>query len=612
MTVESTYNKVFNKEFVDSKEKMGLRLVGLYANHTPAIAISEAFADPEYRWSTTALLDVESKQYSLQNMAIITGPTYVTDESGNRYQYILNVFDNDCPEMFNHFSIPINQILSDSSWDWVTGKVRILLKEFLAEEGIVNVDYNNSLLDVIKQSGYVTKTRKEYGFHVPYLDPNQHPAIKSDDCNEGKEFEIHTGKHLCTLPGSSYRPPKEGEEDPDYDPDFRYTQIGLDNRVIISSVLYDLICAIGETECLKDSKLDGILNRNNDNNNSSGSINSHSNINISNSDLSDDLKLMTTLLMMMSDSVVIPEHHRHNTLLSVACSILFKHSETKRNDELRYFFMQINQKCCYPIPLPDSEVEQIWTDATEFVSNSKSKKKVTPEDIKFVIKTMMKEAPYDEVAIRQLFLGLCSAFTKKPIHHNINSRKSGAGKNYLLELVSRPFPRKYIMELAGMSDKALMHEQGVDVIVIDEETQKVVPIKPIINELEKLLDECTDKLKILKKINAKAKTQTKAKSSDDDDDDTEQKELSNRIKDYHNKINEIYARSQKLIDLTNRIIIILDTGSEGLYNALMSITSQDVPRDQIYQFTDKKGSGKLGATKNRLRGTPCMFTLEVH
>ncbi len=67
-----------------------------------------------------------------------------------------------------------------------------------------------------------------------------------------------------------------------YDPNFRYTQIGLDNRVIVSSVFYDLICAIGETECLlnnkKDSKLDGILSRNNNDNNnnndSSGGSNS--------------------------------------------------------------------------------------------------------------------------------------------------------------------------------------------------------------------------------------------------------------------------------------------------------------------------------------------------
>ena len=45
----------------------------------------------------------------------------------------------------------------------------------------------------------------------------------------------------------------------------------------------------------------------------------------------------------------------------------------------------------------------------------------------------------------------------------------------------------------------------------------------------------------------------------------------------------------------------------------MSIISQDIPKDQLYQFTDKNGggSGKLGATKNRFRGTPCMFTTQV-
>jgi hypothetical protein len=115
---------------------------------------------------------------------------------------------------------------------------------------------------------------------------------------------------------------------------------------------------------------------------------------------------MTTLLMMNS-SVIIPEHRRHTTLISVANSLLFKHSETKSNAELKFFFMQINQQCCRPTPQPDSDVEQIWKDATEYVSNSKSNnKKITPEDISFVIKTMKKEAPHDEISIKQLFYGM--------------------------------------------------------------------------------------------------------------------------------------------------------------------------------------------------------------
>ena len=641
---ESTYNKVFNKEFVGSKEKEGFRLVGMYANHTPAISISGAFADPNYRWSTTTLLDDESKRYSLPNMAIITGPTYLVDESGNKHQYILNVFDNDCLEMYNYFSIPINQILADTSWPWVTDKVTRLLKEFLAEKGIVNSDYEKSLLDVIKQSGYVTKTRKEYGFHVPYLDSNQRPAIKPGDCKEGKEFEIHTGKHLCTLPGSSYRPPKPGEEgenqDPNnYDSNFRYTQVGRDDHVIVSSVFYDLVCAIGETECLKNSKLDGsgLLNKNNNYSNSdAGYSNSSSNSNSSgssssSSNLSDELRDMTTLLMI-NNSVVIPEHHRHDTLRSVACSILFKHLEAKSNAELKAFFVQVNRQACSPAPQPDSDVERIWKDATEYVSNSKSntnKKKITREDIAFVFKTMKKEAPYDETAIKQIFYGLCSAFTKKPIHHNINSKKTGSGKNYLLELVSRPFPRKHISELAGVSDKGFVHEEGAQVVV-NEDTEETTPIGPIIDNLEKSIKTCKIELK---KLNASSNSISKSKTSasasktsaqssaeeaeakasveTEEEEGRKEGELQDKIDDYLKQIEEICARSQKLIDLSNRIILILDTAPEGLFSVLMSVISQDTPRDQIYQFTDKKGSGKLSATKNRLRGTPCMFTTQV-
>ena len=133
---------------------------------------------------------------------------------------------------------------------------------------------------------------------------------------------------------------------------------------------------------------------------------------VGDSNLSDELRDMTTLLMM-NDSVIIPEHHRHNTMVSVANSILFKHSESRSNAELKVFFMQINKQCCSPTPQPDSDVEQIWKDATEYVSNSKSKKKkITPEDIAFVIKTMKKEAPHDEISIKQLFYGMRERFYK--------------------------------------------------------------------------------------------------------------------------------------------------------------------------------------------------------
>jgi len=99
--------------------------------------------------------------------------------------------------------------------------------------------------------------------------------------------------------------------------------------------------------------------------------------------------------------------------------------------------------------------------------------RLTSEDTAFVIETMKKEAVYDEVSIKQLFYGYTSAFTKCPILHAINSRDSGAGKTYPLVTVAGYFPSKYVIELAGMSDKALVHRPGIMVISeYNEETDE--------------------------------------------------------------------------------------------------------------------------------------------
>ncbi len=86
---------------------------------------------------------------------------------------------------------------------------------------------------------------------------------------------------------------------------------------------------------------------------------------------------------------------------------------------------------------------------------------LTAKDIEFVINTIKKEAQYDELSIRQLFYGMSSAFTKDAISHIVNSKESGAGKSYLLNLVSSYFPNKYVIVLSGMSAKALFHRRGV-------------------------------------------------------------------------------------------------------------------------------------------------------
>src|SRR5918911_876748 len=128
----------------------------------------------------------------------------------------------------------------------------------------------------------------------------------------------------------------------------------------------------------------------------------------------------------------------------------------------------------------------------ETASSAATEIKITNEEIKFVLDTMKKEAPYDMASIKQLFFGMASAFTKCPIHHSVNSRKTGAGKIHDLTLVSGYFPKKYVIALAGMSDKALFHRHGIDVI-IDEDTGNTIVAQSLIDDVKTKMEDLQEK-----------------------------------------------------------------------------------------------------------------------
>ena len=46
----------------------------------------------------------------------------------------------------------------------------------------------------------------------------------------------------------------------------------------------------------------------------------------------------------------------------------------------------------------------------------------------------------------------------------MNSRVAGAGKTYVLILVSEYIPRRYLIKLSDMSDRAMFHQSGTLVI----------------------------------------------------------------------------------------------------------------------------------------------------
>lgn len=237
-----------------------------------------------------------------------------------------------------------------------------------------------------------------------------------------------------------------------------------------------------------------------------------------------------------------------------------------------------------------NDIDNLINKVEAEVQEEQRKTTVTEQDIEFLINTMKKEAPYDVVSIKQLFYGMASAFTKTPIHHSVTSRKTGAGKTHDLTLVSGYFPKRYVIALAGMSDKALFHRHGVDVIV-DDDTGNTILAQPLIDDVKTKIEELEE-------------------GSSGNGKGTDSKQLQ-QIKKLKSDLQQLYDKCQKLIELDNTIFLFLDTAQEGLFNTLMSMISQDTAEDQLYEFTDKSGIGKLGSKVNRLRGTPTIFNTQV-
>lgn len=72
--------------------------------------------------------------------------------------------------------------------------------------------------------------------------------------------------------------------------------------------------------------------------------------------------------LALDTSIKIVNGTRHDLMVSIADSILLRHSRRKSHEKLQDFFFEINSKSCVPDPLPDNEVSRIWQDALEYVS----------------------------------------------------------------------------------------------------------------------------------------------------------------------------------------------------------------------------------------------------
>jgi hypothetical protein len=202
--------------------------------------------------------------------------------------------------------------------------------------------------------------------------------------------------------------------------------------------------------------------------------------------------------------------------------------------------------------------------------------------LQFCIEVILKEAREEHRLIKQLLVTMLSASTNNPLNLAINS-PIGEGKTWVIQRVGEMFPRDDVMYLAGMTDKALFHRAGKLVIqnVFGDYESLEKKLERIDSDIEKKqLEIATTKDELLKDG------------------------LKSYINSLENDKKELQRSAKKLIDLSHKVLVFLDSPSPGLFNALMPLLSHD--RYEVeYEFVDTHNGIKTKT--NILRGWPAVI-----
>jgi hypothetical protein len=205
------------------------------------------------------------------------------------------------------------------------------------------------------------------------------------------------------------------------------------------------------------------------------------------------------------------------------------------------------------------------------------------DKIKYCIEVILKEAKLEDRLVKQIFYTMLSAYTNNPTNLAINS-PSGEGKNYVLHKVAENFPKEDVMFLAGMSDKALFHRTGE--LVAKNEIGGYDSIEEMIKELDTRIEDIQSELSTTK-------------------DKVTRQALKAQIKTVEEAKQDLYKDAKKLIDLSHKILVFLDTPRFELFNAIMSLLSHD-NYEVEYEFADKSNNG-IKTKTNIIRGYPAVI-----
>jgi hypothetical protein len=203
--------------------------------------------------------------------------------------------------------------------------------------------------------------------------------------------------------------------------------------------------------------------------------------------------------------------------------------------------------------------------------------------VQYCIESILKEARKEDRLVRQILYTMFSAYTNAPINLAINS-PSGEGKTYVSTKVSEKFPEEDVVILSGMSQKALFHRPGI--LVVRNEDGKYVPVEDEIGRIDSEIRDYESGIETTRNLDLK-------------------KGMSSIIKDdLANKKKEVYKRAKKLIDLSHKIIIFLDTPLVELLVALMPLLSHD-KYEVEYEYVDSQDG--IETKSNVLRGWPTVI-----
>jgi hypothetical protein len=198
----------------------------------------------------------------------------------------------------------------------------------------------------------------------------------------------------------------------------------------------------------------------------------------------------------------------------------------------------------------------------------------------YCIDIILKEARMEDRLVRQLLYVMLSAYTNNPINLAINS-PSGEGKNWVIRRVAEKFPDEDVIRLSGMTAKSIFHKRGT-LVIKNEDTRQYEPLDDKLAEIDSEIWEKEQEILRTKEQETK-------------------KGLRAYIKDLERDKSELWTKSKKLIDLSHKILIFLDTPPAELLNALMSLVAHDEYETE-YDYVDTH-NGVVTKT-NVLRGWP--------